>query len=88
MKLTRLALGGQCKYYAYRGTYGGKDQRKGQGGKGKGKDEENARRIGYRPFSLVSTTRGTEVLCRHLSALITGVLSRSIWEYAFVPPDK
>lgn len=71
---------GQCKYYAYRGTYGEKTI----GWKGVAEKRERARRMrarmGYRPSSLVSTTRGTEVLCRHLSALITGVLSRSIWE--------
>lgn len=50
-KLTCLALGGQCKYYAYRGTSEeGKDYRRGQG---------ECAPDGYRPLFLVSTTPGT-----------------------------
>lgn len=45
-------------------------------GVGKG----NAHRMDIDRPSSFRRHQGPEVLCRHLSALITGVLSRSIWE--------
>lgn len=76
---------GQCKYYAYRGMGDGVGrEEEGRGGEGKGLSAcgqgECAPRMDIDRPSSFRRHQGPEVLCRHLSALITGVLSRSIWE--------